>query len=135
MPQWASFFKLTYCSLVLPPPICNCQAYAERIFDRVYRDDISRLATMEDLWKKRAPPKPQPPLRQLLPDLDVELGAALKAAQGAGAASAAVGVSACKALGLKNPNAKWDAADNARIFVTAVVAFLTLVRARCARQR
>lgn len=90
-----------------------------------------RLATMEDLWKKRAPPKPQPPLRQLLPDLDVELGAALKAAQGGGGAAAAVGVSACKALGLKNPNAKWDAADNARVFVTAVVAFLTLVSAMC----
>lgn len=86
---------------------------------------------MEDLWKKRAPPKPQPPLRQLLPDLDAELGAALKAAQGGGGAAAAVGVSACKALGLKNPNAKWDAADNARVFVTAVVAFLTLVSAMC----
>ncbi|CAG8508319.1 13617_t:CDS:10 [Ambispora leptoticha] len=34
------------------------QEYAEKVFKKVFTDDIERLLTMEDVWKKRRPPVP-----------------------------------------------------------------------------
>jgi len=31
---------------------------AERVFEKVYKQDIERLLMMEDMWKHRAPPHP-----------------------------------------------------------------------------
>ena len=32
--------------------------YPYLVFKKVFTDDINRLLTWEDVWKKRAPPKP-----------------------------------------------------------------------------
>ncbi|CAG8586786.1 9152_t:CDS:10 [Ambispora gerdemannii] len=34
------------------------QEYAEKVFKKVFTDDIERLLTMEDMWKERRPPVP-----------------------------------------------------------------------------
>lgn len=31
--------------------------FPRRVFDKVFKDDINRLRSMEDMWKLRAPPK------------------------------------------------------------------------------
>jgi ubiquitin-like 1-activating enzyme E1 B len=32
--------------------------FGERVFQKVFNDDIKRLLSMEDMWKDRKPPKP-----------------------------------------------------------------------------
>lgn len=32
--------------------------FAQKVFDKVFRDDIVRLRDMEDMWKTRKPPEP-----------------------------------------------------------------------------
>ena len=32
--------------------------FARKVFEKVYKDDIDRLRTMEDMWKTRQPPAP-----------------------------------------------------------------------------
>jgi ubiquitin-like 1-activating enzyme E1 B len=33
-------------------------SFAQKLFDKVFRDDIMRLRSMEDMWKSRRPPEP-----------------------------------------------------------------------------
>jgi ubiquitin-like 1-activating enzyme E1 B len=33
-------------------------AFPQLLFDKVYKDDITRLRSMEDMWKSRRPPEP-----------------------------------------------------------------------------
>ena len=66
---------------------------------QVFNSDIERLLGMADLWKKRPPPKPLA-LRALFPE-------GLEAGFGAALAVSAPGVTACKVLGLTNPNQVW----------------------------
>lgn len=32
--------------------------FARKVFEKVFRDDINRLRSMDDMWKNRRPPKP-----------------------------------------------------------------------------
>lgn len=32
--------------------------FVEKIFNKVFTDDVNRLRGMEDMWKSRAPPEP-----------------------------------------------------------------------------
>jgi hypothetical protein len=70
----------------------------------------SRLAHGQELWKTRQAPRPLV-LEQLLPDMS-------------GLEGPAEGGSACKALGLKDPQATWSNADSARVLLKAIVTFL-----------
>jgi len=31
--------------------------FARKVFDKVFKDDINRLRSMDDMWKTRKPPK------------------------------------------------------------------------------
>lgn len=70
----------------------------------------SRLAHGQELWKTRQAPSPLV-LEQLLPDM-------------AGLEGPGEGASACKALGLTDPQATWSSADSARVLLKAIVTFL-----------
>ncbi|KAF5837889.1 hypothetical protein DUNSADRAFT_3722 [Dunaliella salina] len=89
--------------------------YAVRIFQRAFTQDIERLAAVQTVWTKRAPPKPLY-LSQLLPE-----GPAA-ALQPVGQAQATP-TSVCKCLGLSNPNEKWSPRDAARVFLASVCAY------------
>ncbi|MEW5318053.1 MAG: hypothetical protein WDW38_009306 [Sanguina aurantia] len=87
--------------------------FAARVFERVYGTDITRVCTMTELWKTRTPPTPLN-LSELVPDLSI--------ISRLGPASA---TSACKSLGFANPNqCKWSVAQNAAVFLKAIVIFL-----------
>jgi ubiquitin-like 1-activating enzyme E1 B len=32
--------------------------FTQKVFDKVFKDDINRLRGMEDMWKTRKPPEP-----------------------------------------------------------------------------
>lgn len=32
------------------------EGFAQKVFDKVFKDDIERLRSMEDMWKTRKPP-------------------------------------------------------------------------------
>jgi ubiquitin-like 1-activating enzyme E1 B len=32
------------------------EGFAQKVFDKVFKDDIERLGAMEDMWKTRKPP-------------------------------------------------------------------------------
>jgi ubiquitin-like 1-activating enzyme E1 B len=32
--------------------------FPQLVFDKVYKDDINRLLSMEEMWKSRRPPRP-----------------------------------------------------------------------------
>lgn len=34
------------------------ESFPQLLFDKVYKDDIIRLRSMEDMWKSRRPPEP-----------------------------------------------------------------------------
>lgn len=34
------------------------EAFPQLLFDKVYKDDIARLRSMEEMWKTRRPPEP-----------------------------------------------------------------------------
>jgi len=88
----------------------SVDAYAERIFRRVFQEDIERVLRMEDLWKSRTKPKP------------LVLGDILTAedSRKAGGTSQQ---SASKAIGLGNKHKVWDLADNAAVFLEAIRTF------------
>jgi hypothetical protein len=68
---------------------------------------------LQELWKTRTPPSPLS-LPELLPDLQPAVTAAVDGPA----------LSASRALGLKDQTT-WSNADNARVFLTAIVKFLT----------
>jgi len=70
-------------------------------------------AVLQELWKTRTPPSPLS-----LPELLVDLQPAVTAAADSPTPSAS------RALGLKDQTT-WSNADNARVFLTAIVKFLT----------
>ncbi|KAK9916527.1 hypothetical protein WJX75_003754 [Coccomyxa subellipsoidea] len=107
----------------------SADAYAARIFKRVFTEDIENVLKMEDLWKNRDPPTP---LR-----LDSILGQSSSAASDThGAASngtaaahsngglQAAGDSACKALGLTDSHRVWNLRENAQVFLESIRQFL-----------
>ncbi|KAJ9507715.1 hypothetical protein QJQ45_019102, partial [Haematococcus lacustris] len=98
--------------------------YARRIFTRMFTQDIQRLAAMkpecdleQDLWKSRQPPIP------------LDLGALLHLTEpGPPAESEALAgapESACRQLGLTNPNKVWSVRDAAAVFVRCIELFLS----------
>mmetsp|Transcript_31100 Transcript_31100/g.78556 ORF Transcript_31100/g.78556 Transcript_31100/m.78556 type:complete len:631 (+) Transcript_31100:110-2002(+) len=88
----------------------SADAYAERIFRRVFQEDIERVLRMEELWKSRTKPSP------------LVLGDILPADDARRAGGATPG-SASKAIGLGNRHKVWDLAENAAVFLEAVRAF------------
>ena len=34
------------------------QSFPQLLFDKVYKDDVTRLRSMEEMWKTRRPPEP-----------------------------------------------------------------------------
>ncbi|KAK9866086.1 hypothetical protein WJX84_007709 [Apatococcus fuscideae] len=114
--QEASFF--------VRHPEETSEAYAERIFHRVFCFDIERVIGMTDLWKTRKPPVP----------LKVEaLRPAASAAASANGSShtngkqaAAMDVSACRSMGLRDSHAAWSSAQSAQVFLKAIQLFLDL---------
>ena len=34
------------------------ESFPQLLFDKVYKDDITRLRSMEEMWKTRRPPEP-----------------------------------------------------------------------------
>jgi len=34
------------------------EAFPQLLFDKVFKDDVARLRSMEDMWKTRRPPEP-----------------------------------------------------------------------------
>lgn len=93
-------------------------AYACRIFDRVYGHDIERVLRMEDLWQARKPPTAlhlaDPQLARLAKHLD----SSSTQAGGTGP------VSACKATGLTDQHKDWSLQENTQIFLKAIQLFL-----------
>ncbi|KAL6749803.1 hypothetical protein V8C86DRAFT_3144709 [Haematococcus lacustris] len=92
--------------------------YARRIFTRMFTQDIQRLAAMKDLWKSRQPPIP------------LDLGALLHLTEPgppaeAEALAAGAPESACRQLGLTDPNKVWSVRDAAAVFVRCIELFLS----------
>eukprot|EP00878_Enallax_costatus_P005261 GHUV01005528.1.p1 GENE.GHUV01005528.1~~GHUV01005528.1.p1 ORF type:complete len:689 (+),score=205.63 GHUV01005528.1:3622-5688(+) len=88
--------------------------YAVRVFERLYSYDIEKVIGMEELWKSRTPPTPLS-LKQLIPqDLIPSISTAAQNPA----------PSAHKALNLKDQTL-WSVEDNARVFLTSIVKFLT----------
>lgn len=86
-------------------------AFAERVFDYVFRRKIESLLGKEEMWKDRRKPVPLPPFSELAPE------GAVAAANGSDATLTAL--TACKSLGLNDPQAVWSVADAARVFVSS----------------
>eukprot|EP00775_Hariotina_reticulata_P001221 gene1221-1560_t len=101
----ASFFKLRDSEQPLD--------YAVRIFERLYNTDIQKVCSMEELWKTRTRPSALT-LPELLPDVQSAVTVAADSPTPA----------ASRALDLKDQTT-WSNADNARVFLTAIVKFLT----------
>jgi hypothetical protein len=76
----------------------------------------------QELWKSRKPPTPLR-LSLLLPDLNPDNADASTAATLA-AAAASRNASVARALGLKDQGV-WGVADAARVFLSAIVKYLT----------
>ncbi|KAL3140467.1 hypothetical protein ABBQ38_004726 [Trebouxia sp. C0009 RCD-2024] len=95
-------------------------AYAHRIFDRVYGHDIERVLRMEDLWQARKPPTAlhlaDPQLAAVAKQLDSSNSH--RQADGAGP------ISACKATGLTDQHKDWSLQENTQIFLKAIQLFL-----------
>ena len=36
----------------------STESFPQLLFDKVYKDDIARLRSMEEMWKTRRPPEP-----------------------------------------------------------------------------
>lgn len=34
------------------------QSFPQQLFDKVYKEDVARLRSMEEMWKSRRPPEP-----------------------------------------------------------------------------
>ena len=86
-------------------------AFAERVFDYVFRRKIESLLGKEEMWKDRRAPVPLPPFCELAPE------GAEAAANGSDATLTQR--TACKSLGLNDPQAVWSVADAARVFVSS----------------
>lgn len=91
----------------------SSSAFARRIFDRIFGDNVARTLGMEDLWKRRRKPTP------LYASQVLNCGEA-----GAGASREGSGASASAALGLRDPHSTWGLEDNARVFLGAVRLFV-----------
>lgn len=91
----------------------GAEAFAARVFRRVFGSDIAELAATEGMWEGRRPPAALD-LDALLPGGGAAVPEAARAAPG----------TACKALGLEDQHAVWDAAQNAAVFLEATRRFL-----------
>lgn len=85
-------------------------AYAVRVFNKTFGEDIERVVGMEELWKDRKPPTPLH-LDTLLPGLQRPSLAGINGTQS---------VAHTLGLGLRKV---WSAAENAAVFLHALLAF------------
>lgn len=106
-PDEASFFEVMSTE--------NSKAYAERVFDRIFGQNIVTALQNEDTWKSRRRPDPLF-LEKVLTEDDVVTTNGVFSSEGT--------VSATSALGLKNPQEIWSVKDNARVFLKSVQLFL-----------
>ena len=89
----------------------STSAYARRIFDRIFGDNIARSLEMEDLWKSRRKPTPL-------------YSSQVLGEEGASASRDGSGGCGSAVLGLKDPQSTWSLEDNARVFLEAVKLFV-----------
>ncbi|DBA95757.1 hypothetical protein WJX77_000574 [Trebouxia sp. C0004] len=94
----------------------TAEAYACRIFERVYGHDIERVLRMEDLWTTRKPPT-------ALHLTDLPLSTASSHQNGASQQTAGP-VSACKSLGYTDQHNDWTLLENTQVFLKAIRLFL-----------
>lgn len=95
----------------------SSKAFAARVFDRIFGDNIETALQNEDTWKARRRPHPLY-LDKILCQEDL-------AVQENGAnTTEETTVSAMTSLGLKNPQEIWSVRDNARVFLECVQLFL-----------
>lgn len=87
-------------------------AYAERVFERVFKTDIEKVSDMEELWKTRTPPKALC-LSELMKEHRLTLTSPL----------AQKSFSAAKHLGINNDHGVWTPAECASIFLCCVRLF------------
>lgn len=106
-PDEASFFEVKSTE--------SSKAYAERVFDRIFGQNIVTALQNEDTWKSRRRPDPLF-LEKVLTEDDVVTTNGVCSSEGT--------VSATSALGLKNPQEIWSVKDNARVFLKSVQLFL-----------
>lgn len=91
------------------------KAYAERVFDRIFGQNIETALQNEDTWKVRRRPVPLFLDKVLTGDHAVTTN---------GGCSSEGTISASASLGLKNPQETWSVKDNARVFLESVQLFL-----------
>lgn len=93
----------------------SSKAYAERVFDRIFGQNIVTALQNEDTWKARRRPDPLF-LEKVLTEDDVVTTNGMCSSEGT--------ISASASLGLKNPQETWSVKDNARVFLESVQLFL-----------
>lgn len=93
----------------------SSKAYAERVFDRIFGQNIVTALQNEDTWKSRRRPDPLF-LEKVFTEDDVVTTNGVCSSEGT--------VSATTSLGLKNPQEVWSVKDNARVFLESVQLFL-----------
>ncbi|KAK9806335.1 hypothetical protein WJX72_010622 [[Myrmecia] bisecta] len=100
----------------------TADAYARRIFHRVFTYDIERVLRMKDLWTTRTPPTPLvlDDILESPPSNGPHAPAKAAASNGHAGASA----SASRALGLRDSHQMWSLRDNARVFLESIRTFL-----------
>ncbi|UPR03813.1 subunit 2 of SUMO-activating enzyme [Chloropicon primus] len=92
----------------------SARDYGATVLGEVYHDAIARLASLEDMWKERDPPKP---LDSSL--ITAGLGKVAKASS-AGGPRGAAGESASHVLGLTNSHAVWTVEESVAVFVLTI---------------
>lgn len=93
----------------------SSKAYGERVFDRIFGQNIVTALQNEDTWKSRRRPEPLFLEKVLTEDVVATTN---------GTCSSERTVSATASLGLKNPQEVWSVKDNARVFLESVQLFL-----------
>ncbi|GJP35369.1 hypothetical protein CLOM_g19867 [Closterium sp. NIES-68] len=100
------------------------RAFACRVFDRIFGDNVARTLKMDDMWKHRARPTPLY-LKDVFPE-GVDGGDEGKGGKegGEGAVGVEKRVSAMVSLGLRDAQKVWNVQENAWVFLEAVRLFV-----------
>nr|XP_024397767.1 SUMO-activating enzyme subunit 2-like isoform X1 [Physcomitrium patens]XP_024397768.1 SUMO-activating enzyme subunit 2-like isoform X1 [Physcomitrium patens] len=93
----------------------SSRAYAERVFDRIFGQNIVTALRNEDTWKARRRPDPLFLNKIFFEDDAVTMN---------GVCSSIDNVSATANLGLKNPQEVWSVKENSSVFLESVELFL-----------
>ncbi|CAI5983521.1 unnamed protein product [Closterium sp. NIES-64] len=97
----------------------NGRAFACRVFDRIFGDNVARTLKMDDMWKHRARPTPLY-LKDAFPEGLEESEAAKEGKEG----KEGKRVSAMARLGWRDVQKVWSVQENARVFLKAVELFV-----------